>query len=330
MDETIGRRLATLAADARSGASELVWQAIAILRDAIDEGAEVVEVARAVGLAQPSMASIWNAALAAVADAGDAGRRRAAGRSQPSETGRLDRFEQRCRRAGAAMTRVAVETLAPSGGRGLHVVTWSFSGSVLACLRALAGRAGLGGRAAVPARGPLRVSCAEGRPMFEGRRLASALAADGIPVQDFSDAALAASLEGDEPSGRLVLVGADAVTPEWLVNKVGTGMLLAAAARAGVPTFAAATRAKFVDVRVARLLAIDERDAAEVWDGAPAGVAVRNPYFERVPIDLVSGVITDAGPLTGGMIAEACRAASADVSDEEIASLAPGRPLPGP
>jgi translation initiation factor 2B subunit (eIF-2B alpha/beta/delta family) len=298
MDETLRTAVARLADDARSGASELLPQVVAILRRAASRRGVVEEAARAICHAQPSMAPFWNAALAALADT------RAAG-------GALDRFDQRARRAPAALARVAAATLSPVDGRALHVISWSYSGSVASCLRALTG---------APPAGPrtLRVSCGEGRPAFEGRRLAEALARDGIAVECFTDGALACALAGRGDEERVVLVGADAVSPDWIVNKAGTRMLAAAAAHAGVPVYVAATRDKFVDPRVARLLRMVEREAAQVWDGPPAGVTVRNPCFEKVGLDLVTAVVTDAGTLTGAMIGEACRAASAGASDADI------------
>ena len=55
-----------------------------------------------------------------------------------------------------------------------------------------------------------------------------------------------------------------------------------------------------------RLLVV-EHDPAEVWDSAPPEVSVRNPYFERVPLEVVTGIVTDAGVLGTGMVEEACR-----------------------
>ena len=118
-----------------------------------------------------------------------------------------------------------------------------------------------------------------------------------------------------------LLVGADAVTPGWILNKTGTSMLAAVAAERGVPVYVAATRDKFMDSRAARLLRIGEHEPSVVWDTAPPGVAVRNVWFERVPGDRPTGVITEVGTLSPDMLEEACRAASADASDEDIASL---------
>jgi translation initiation factor 2B subunit (eIF-2B alpha/beta/delta family) len=246
MDGTMASALARLGADSSSGASELMPRALGILREAARSGpSDLVDVARAVGEVQPSMASFWRLALAALREA--------------EEPGALERFEQRWRRAGAALVRNVVDQLAPPEGSALHVVTCSFSGSVLSCLRAVGRRVAL------------RVSCAEGRPAFEGRRLAAALAVEGIPVELFSDAAVGEALWREPGRADVVLVGADAVTPAWVVNKAGTGMIAAAASRIGVPVYVAATREKFLDARVVRLLRVVEHDPSEIWSGPPPG-----------------------------------------------------------
>jgi translation initiation factor 2B subunit (eIF-2B alpha/beta/delta family) len=296
MDPSVAAAVDRLREDATSGASELLPHAIEILRgtgDLLPDAA--LDVARAVGQAQPSMASLWNAALAALGE-----------RRRP---GLLARFDERRRRAPDALVRCALDQLLLPGAGPLHVVTISFSGSVVACLRAAARRV------------RLRVSCAEGRPGLEGRRMARALAESGIAVDLRGDAALGDALGQDAESETIVLVGADAVTPGWMLNKTGTSMLAAAAARLGVPIYVVAARDKFMDPRAARLLRIVEHDPRAVWDEAPAGVVVRNAWFERVPGDLLTGVITEAGTLSPDMLEEACRAASADVADEDIASL---------
>ncbi len=296
IDEALAAAIERLGADTTSGASELVPLAVQALRGAARlDPALAADVARAVGKAQPSMASVWRAALAALRDAG-----------QP---GALDEFERRWRRAGAAMVRTAADHLTRGAGGSLHVVTWSFSGSVAACLREVGGQTAL------------RVSCAEGRPALEGRRLAAALAAEGIPTAIFTDAGIGEALSHGPGRADVVLLGADAVTPDWALNKCGSGMLAAAAARVGVPVYVAATRDKFLDARAARLLQIVEHDPSGVWEEPPPGVTVRNIYFERLPIDLLTGVITDAGTLAGAMIAEACRAACAGIDDRLIARL---------
>jgi hypothetical protein len=53
-------RIAALARDRTSGASEIVARAVEILRDVLAEACDVTGAAGALVRAQPSMASVWN------------------------------------------------------------------------------------------------------------------------------------------------------------------------------------------------------------------------------------------------------------------------------
>lgn len=301
MDEALHLQLARLGADAESGASELLPAVLDILRQAREAGrAAVAEAARAVCAAQPSMAPAWNAAAAALRDV--------------DEPGALARFEYRVGRAGPALRRLAVDVLAgPTAGNGglspgrLRIATVSYSGSVRDAL------------VGVAARTMLSVACAEGRPRLEGRRLATALSREGIDVALYTDAALAAALHG----ANAVLFGADAIGPGWFLNKCGTWQLAVAASTAGVPAYVLATRDKFVPLPLAGFLSIVEHDPREVWDAPPPGVRVGNPYFERVPLDWIAGIVTDAGLLGAGMVEEACRAAGSALTPAVVDTLRP-------
>ncbi|MGH9350114.1 MAG: translation initiation factor eIF-2B [Vicinamibacterales bacterium] len=278
MSPELEKRIASLAEDRQSGASELLAAAIGILRDALHAADEVGEVGRALCRAQPSMAPMWNAAMAADAAADD--------------PPRFERFAQRVARAPQAIARFAAETLlvGTAPGAVLRLVTISYSGTVRHALEAL-------GRAR-----PLHVACAEGRPALEGRRLAARLAGSGAMVECFSDAAIAHPLERADA----VLVGADAVTPEWFVNKSGTLMLAAAAAGRGIPVYVLAGREKFLPPGLAARLEGREGPSVEVWADPPRGVTVRNPYFEKTPLELVSAVISDVGALSMSDIVKVC------------------------
>ena len=155
---------------------------------------------------------------------------------------------------------------------------------------------------AIRATRPLHVSCSEGRPALEGRRLAADLAGLGVPVTFFADAAIAHALSDADA----VLVGADAIAASSFLNKSGTRMLAAAASQQGVPVYVVASRDKFVGRELAARLVIRSGAPGEVWDAAPPGVAVQNPYFESTPLDLVTAVISDMGILGTGMIPDVC------------------------
>ncbi|MDE3155482.1 MAG: hypothetical protein KGN76_10295 [Acidobacteriota bacterium] len=276
--------VAALAADRESGASTLLARAVVVLQQARAAGGGALErLAPRVARTQPAMAPMWLAAGLALADAQDAG-------------DRLDRFVRQAGRALEAVARLAadlVEAERPGGAEmERRVVTCSFSQSVLGACRTLA------------ARRPLVVACAEGRPALEGRRLAAALAGSGIAAVCYADAAVGVALGGS----LALLVGADAVTPDWFVNKVGTGALAALAVRAGIPVYVLAARDKFLPAGLAPLLTLRGGAAEEIWAGPPAGVEVRNPYFEPVPLDLVSALVTDSGVVEAGLAGAICEA----------------------
>lgn len=271
----IPERLAALAANRTAGAAELLAEALEILFAARAADADMRDVTRAVCAAQPTMAPLLNAANAALSD----------------DPERLNQFAQRVRRAPAALGRYAAAHFAEDDPqRPLHVVTISYSSSVSVALEA------------IRATRALHVSCSESRPALEGRRLAAQIAATGVPVTYFGDAAIGHALHGADA----VIVGADAIAPYWFLNKSGTQMLAAAATQQGVPVYVAATRDKFLGQEMATQLVIRSGDPGEVWAEAATGVEVRNPYFESTSLDLVTAVISDIGVLGSGMIPDVC------------------------
>jgi translation initiation factor 2B subunit (eIF-2B alpha/beta/delta family) len=273
LPDALRRRIDAIEGDRLSGASEILMSCIAVLFDALAAGL-VREAAGALCRAQPSMAPVWNASLHALAGAE-----------------RLRHFADRVDHAPRALARFAAEALPPPpGGAALRIVTLSASRSVRQVIDA------------VHAQGPLHVSCSDSRPSLEGRGLAAALAGAGIPVDVYADAAIGQALDGVHA----VLVGADAVGRSAFLNKSGTRMLAAAAAAAGVPVYVAATRDKFVLPELWPRLRVREEPPDLVWRDPPPGVVVRNPLFERTPLDLVTIVISDLGLLGAGMVPQVC------------------------
>jgi len=189
--------------------------------------------------------------------------------------------------ASAGLERAAAQAskLVLDGGR---VLTLSSSAGVLRALEMAKGD-----------RKKFSAVVLESRPMLEGRRAAARLAAAGIPVELTIDAALVSEVRR---AGQ-ALVGADALTEDVLVNKTGTLALAVVAREYGVPLVAVAENSKLLPNR---LLPENDRarDPNEVWEGAPAAVAVRNRYFEKVPLKYFKAVALEDGPADGRAVGQ--------------------------
>jgi translation initiation factor 2B subunit (eIF-2B alpha/beta/delta family) len=166
--------------------------------------------------------------------------------------------------------------LIPDGSR---VATLSASESVQAILAA-----------AAAADTKFEVLVSESRPHLEGVALARSLRRLGIPSTLVVDAALPRMVRGTGA----VFVGADSISEDEFVNKVGTFPLALAARDAGVPLYVAALEDKFLP-KVLRGRPDRDRDPSEVLDGAPPGITPRNRYFEAVPLGLARGIVTECG-----------------------------------
>lgn len=292
--EDLRPRIARIAADRLSGAAALRDDAIEVLR-AVRGTNALLPVARALWAAQPSMAPLRNAAIEAIASGDDAAR--------------FERFAERGVRGSRLLARIAGDYFSGPADTPFRCATLSASSAVRAAIDAVRGQRGV------------EVWCSESRPGLEGRAFAAVLAAAGVPVTCVVDAALTQAL----PHVEAILVGADAVSPDRFLNKSGTHMLAAAATQQGVPVYVLATRDKFVSAPVAATLEIRDADPAEVWDNAPHGITVRNPYFEWTPLELAASVITDSGVLGTGMVPHVCASIHDAAAIDAVARLI-GRP----
>lgn len=252
--------------DNLSGAAELAAGAARALAEWAPERTpdEIAAVLRALVAAQPRMAPMLHLAGAVLAKSGDP-----AAACQEF----LARLE--------AAAEVVAERAATLVHDGDVVASHSRSSSVLNALR----RARLRGKR-------FSVYLTESRPAGEGVALAGELAAQGIPVRLFVDAALGQIAS----EARIVLVGADAVTRDGVINKIGTWPLALAARERAVPVYALVTTDKFVPDEY-ELPAEPPRDPTEVLSSPPVGVEAVNWYFEATPLDLFQALVTEEGML---------------------------------
>lgn len=162
-------------------------------------------------------------------------------------------------------------TLADSYKPGT-VATLSYSGTVVSAISALPEN--------------VRVSVAESLPLGEGAMTCQKLAGKGYDATLFRDSMIPLQVRNAD----LVVIGADGVCPEGVVNKVGTMSMALAAKEFGRPFVVLCSTSKLIPVL--------EMDAME-GEGNAQEMKVREVVFEMTPLELVTVVITDEGVLSG-------------------------------
>jgi translation initiation factor eIF-2B subunit delta len=284
LPRSVQAQIGELADDHTSGAVEIATRAASVLllfvaeAEAEDEHSfqrQLVAAGKALIQAQPSMAPLFNLVNSVIAGVQGA-RDLEAARKLVRTTSEAFRAE-----LGRRSEMVAQRTLSLLP-EGCTVLTHSRSSTVLAALQLAANR----GRLA-------EVVCTESRPSYEGRTVAATLAQEGIRTTLITDSAAAHFM------GRvnLVMVGADSVSRDGLVNKMGTYAIALAARDQGVPLYALCGTEKFLPIDYP-YFRIAPQDPQEVWPEHPQGVEVLNLYFDVTPLEYVSGVVTEQGVLT--------------------------------
>ena len=131
----------------------------------------------------------------------------------------------------------------------------------------------------------------EGRPVMEGRLTAAELACSEIPVSIICDAAATIQMSDVD----MVLLGADAVTVDGVINKTGSMVLALAAEHNNIPVYILTTSNKFLPAEACPP-SIELQDPLEVWQEPPPGVEVINKYYETIPLEKLK-FITEEGIL---------------------------------
>lgn len=148
----------------------------------------------------------------------------------------------------------------------------------------------------------IKVIATETRPLLQGARLTVyELLRDSIPVTLITD-----SMVGYVMAKGLVnkvVVGADRVVKDAVVNKIGTYTIAVIAHEHGIPFYVAAPKSTFDISRLARDVVVEERSTEEVvkFGGvqvAPKGVSAFNPAFDVTPMKYVTAIICEEGPLS--------------------------------
>jgi len=131
----------------------------------------------------------------------------------------------------------------------------------------------------------------ETRPLFQGRKTAHELRKAGIKVTMFVDSALGVALSKEQGTKKAdkVFLGADAITKEGVVNKIGSEVIANIARDNKIPVYVIADSWKFTKSKIP----LEHRELNEVWDTAPKNIKVKNPAFEFVERKYITKIISD-------------------------------------
>ncbi len=145
----------------------------------------------------------------------------------------------------------------------------------------------------------------ETRPLLQGARLtAYELVMSDIPGTLITDNMAAYVMQQGLVDA--IIVGADRITTEGdVANKIGTYGLAVLAKHHGIPFYVAAPFSTFdFSMAKGKDIPIEMRAAEEVKTiqgvmTAPEEIAVLNPAFDVTPHELITGIITEEGVLSG-------------------------------
>lgn len=147
----------------------------------------------------------------------------------------------------------------------------------------------------------INVIATETRPKLQGARLTTyELVQYGIPVTLITDSMVGYVMA--KGFVKKVVVGADRIVKDAVINKIGTFTVAVLAKEHNIPFYVAAPKSTFDIAHTAAEVIIEERPAEEVTHIgsqriAAEGINVLNPVFDITPLDYVAAIICEDGIL---------------------------------
>ncbi len=281
--------------DRAHGASELARQAVRVLKITAEHSHaispeqllhELRGVAGNLEQARPAMAPIFNMTRALLGGI--------ASPAAPMTLSKLKLFvtsgaDEVLNSSSLAVARIAEQTteLLASGDR---VITHSYSSTVVAALKK-----------AFDKWGSITVIATKSGPGGSGQITAAKLHDYGIPVTSIDDTAMASYMQKAD----IAIIGADRICADGqVVNGVGSYQLALVAARNKVPLYVLCELLKFDPRLRGDQVDLEEDEPDELATPArlPSGIMVKNPLFDITPSELVTGILTEKGLLTGKQV----------------------------
>ena len=154
------------------------------------------------------------------------------------------------------------------------ILTYSRSSQVIQVLNALRFRGS-----------DFEIFISEARPSMEGIKTALELASSGIKVHLFTDIVLLDKISYVD----VIVIGADAIIGQYFVNKVGTKIILEEAKKRNKPAILIASRLKILNKNMEKFFKLTSGEPEEILFPRK-GIKVYNPYFEKIPLSLISPI----------------------------------------
>jgi translation initiation factor 2B subunit (eIF-2B alpha/beta/delta family) len=114
----------------------------------------------------------------------------------------------------------------------------------------------------------------------------------------FIDSAAAIAIEkqgkSDKEYANIILLGADAIIKQGVINKIGSGIIAELAYNNKIPLYIVADSWKFSKKPVP----IEYRTLNEIWDKAPKNIKMKNPTFEFINKKYIKSIVSDLGILS--------------------------------
>lgn len=133
------------------------------------------------------------------------------------------------------------------------------------------------------------VYCSKSSPSMEGINLARYLSERGMKTTLCEDAQIGTIINDMS----LVVIGADRLYEEGIVNKAGTLAVCLLAKYYGIRVYLAVETSKVLKT-TERSIKNSERNPSEVYTGVESFTVVNN-YYEKIPFDLIHKVICEEG-----------------------------------
>jgi len=134
------------------------------------------------------------------------------------------------------------------------------------------------------------VICSESRPMNEGLNLARKLGKQDIKTTLVVDSAIFSFLSETD----LIFVGADSLSQNGLVNKIGTFGLAIAAEKFGIDFYTLCSTEKILPFNH-KSKSEKQKNPAEISKKLLTNVNIVNYYFDLTPLNYLTGIITEDG-----------------------------------